>query len=103
MKRDLTLCTSLIEEHFQLTENELKLQNQDFDALEQKLAALINNLLNTDLPRLMNAFYRIDLDEEIFKQIMTQEPPDQINFSLAKAVIKREIMKVETRKKYRDN
>ena len=100
MSEDLQICSSLIKSHFQLPENELQLQEQRLDELEHKLASIINNLLSNDMTRLMNAFYKIDLDEQIFKQIITNAAPDEIGLMLSREVIKREMKKVETRKKY---
>lgn len=100
MSSDLSICSSLIKSHFQLPDDELILLEDHFDELEKRLASIINNLLNNDMVRLMNAFYKIDLDERIFKEIITKSAPDQIATELAKEVIKREMKKVETRKKY---
>ena len=103
LRNELSHCYSLIKDHFQLPTEELVLRQNNYDELELKLAVLINNLLNSDLTRLMNAFYRIDLDEIIFKKIVADESPDQIGLSLAKEVIKRELLKVKTREKYRNS
>jgi uncharacterized membrane protein YheB (UPF0754 family) len=91
----------LITAHFQLDDAEISNHAQSEDELEQALASIINTLLNQDLSRLMNAFYKIDLDEVIFKEIITRESPDNIGLALAKEVIKRELQKVATREKYR--
>lgn len=102
MSDQLTSCTNLINRHFQLPETELGTDISSLPELEQALAALINNLLDQDMPRLLNAFYRIDLDEKIFKKIIASESPNQIGIALAREVIKRELEKVKTREKYRD-
>lgn len=100
MRRPLSSCTALIIKHFQLPNEELAHCQSSEEELEQTLATIINNLLNQDLTRLMNAFYKIDLDEAVFKRIITSEVPDQIGLALAKEVIKREWQKVKTREKY---
>lgn len=102
MSESLASCTSLIIKHFQLPDEELAPFQSSNDELEKALAAIINNLLNQDMTRLMNAFYKIDLDETLFKKIITSEAPDQIGLTLAKEVIKREMQKVKTREKYRN-
>lgn len=102
MDDTLTSCTALITKHFQLPDEELACHRSSEEALTSALAAIINNLLNQDMTRLMNAFYKIDLDEAKFKTIITTAPPDQIGISLSREVIKREMQKVKTREKYRN-
>ncbi|MCV9387716.1 hypothetical protein [Reichenbachiella ulvae] len=102
MNQEVGKCVPLICQHFQLPENELALETSDFSELEHKLAIIIGRLLNSDMDRLMAAFYKIDLDEGKFKQIISTAPPADISILLAKEVIKRELLKVETREKYKD-
>lgn len=102
MSDSLVSCASLITKHFQLPSEELESFQSSEQELEQALASIINNLLNQDLTRLMNAFYKIDLDEILFKKIITSEAPDQIGLTLAREVIKREMQKVKIREKYRN-
>lgn len=103
MSESLSSCTLLINKHFQLDEEELAGCNASIEALEQSLAVIINNLINQDLSRLLNAFYKIDMDETVFKRILSSEAPDQISLTLAKEVIKRELQKVATREKYKSS
>ncbi len=101
MSDSLTSCTALITKHFQLPDEELESHQSSEQELAQALSLIINNLLNQDMTRLMNAFYKIDIDEALFKKIITSEAPDQIGLTLAREVIKREMQKVKTREKYR--
>lgn len=102
MKPDvLASCSDLITTHFQLDKVELVHSQQSKEALTQALAQIINTLLNQDLGRLMNIFYRMDLSESVFKQIITEASPDEVGVLLAKAVIKRELQKVKTREQYK--
>ncbi|UXX80034.1 hypothetical protein N7E81_02805 [Reichenbachiella carrageenanivorans] len=103
MSLPLNTCAALITKHFQLPDEELEHCQSSEKELEQALSAIINNLLNQDLARLMNAFYKIDLNEIVFKRIITSEAPDQIGLALAKEVIKREWQKVKTRERHRSN
>lgn len=102
MSDSLTSCTDLITKHFQLPDEELASFHTTEKDLEKALASIINNLLNQDMTRLMNAFYKIDLDENKFKEIITTAAPEQISQRLAREVIKREMQKVKTREKYRN-
>jgi hypothetical protein len=94
-------CLTLICQHFQLHESEWAPEISDMSGLEQKLAKVIGHLLNTDMDQLMAAFYKIDLDERVFKEIITKADPKEINILLARQVIKRELLKVKTREKYK--
>ncbi len=100
MKSDLSDCTALIVQHFGLDTSELP-ESSPPDELETSLSRIISYLLDHDLNRLMNAFYRIDLNERTFKKILTEAPQDEISVLLAREVIAREMKKVETRKKYK--
>ncbi|SMD36420.1 hypothetical protein SAMN04488029_2890 [Reichenbachiella faecimaris] len=102
MSDSLASCTTLITKHFQLPDEELAPHQSSEQALEDALASIINNLINQDMTRLMNAFYKIDLDEVKFKKILTTAAPDQIGITLAREVIKREMQKVKTREQYRN-
>jgi len=99
----LVSCKSLIRGHFELPEDELSVQCNSEEELTKALASIINTLLNQDMQRLLNAFYKIDLDESIFKEILSKLPPDRIALTLAKEVIKREMQKIVFRKKYRES
>ncbi len=70
--------------------------------LVDALTPLIANLLNSDMERLLNALYRIDVDEEKVKLILATEEPDAVAHSISKLVIEREMQKVSTRIKYRN-
>jgi hypothetical protein len=92
---------SIIKNHFSINESELILQDFTAAELEIKLSKILSSLLNQDMERLLHAFYRIDLDEQLFKKILTEEAPDNISLKLAQEVIKRELEKVKTRENYR--
>lgn len=101
MAGEIDKCIPLILNHFQLPEEELSLARPVQDDLERKLASIINVLLNQDMGRLMSALYKIDVGEQVFKEIIAQADLDEIGLQLAREVIKRELKKVETREKYR--
>lgn len=101
MENGVRKCLPLLLAHFQLPEDELQLNEYTLEELEIKLSAIIGYLLNHDLDRLMSACYKIDLSEQIFKDIITKAPPEEINRSLAREIIQRELQKVVTREKYR--
>lgn len=102
MSSSVSSCSALITKHFQLPEEELAAHQSSEQSLVEALASIINNLLNQDMTRLLNAFYKIDLDEIKFKNILANTAPDQIAVTLAREVVKREMQKVKTREKYRN-
>ena len=69
-------------------------------AIREVLAARIAELLLEDFPRLANAFYRLDVDEEKTKAILKSDAVEQIPEQLADLVIEREVQKYATRLKY---
>ena len=70
---------------------------EDFQLI---LAKLIRHLLDNDFERLINGLYRIDVSEEKVKQALSAS--GDIAEEIATLIIKREMQKVETRRKYKD-
>ncbi len=89
----------------------LVLVNKDFAAaippaaiktredFHQALAGVVQHLLDHDFERLLNALYRIDVSEEKVKQAMASEA--NVAGQIAGLIIAREMQKVVTREKYR--
>ena len=71
---------------------------EDFQLI---LAKLIRHLLDSDFERLINGLYRIDVSEEKVKQALSSASGD-IAAEIATLIIRREMPKVETRRKYRN-
>ena len=92
----------LINQHLLLEEGELSIVHpMDADAeLFRQLVPLIRRLLDRDLPRLLNALYRIDVPESKVNAVLHLAEPDKIAPMLARLVMDREYQKIETRKKY---
>lgn len=89
----------LIKKDF-LLENELP-EVEGFDELRTHLTALINQLLDKDLNKLLLALYRIDIREEKIKNILAHAPADEMAPQIAELIIKKELQKVKTREQYR--
>jgi hypothetical protein len=87
---------------FQVDENEL-LQLEDFESIKSKLSSVINYLLDKDINKLLNIFYKLDLKEQKVVQILTSTPVREISVKLAELVVEREIDKINTRLKYRSS
>ena len=102
-KSKVNESVELIDKHFELDPDESKqlLDSDDFSRLEEQLSNLISFLLDNDLQRLLNGLYRIDVDEQKFKEILAYEKPEKVSLSIARLIIERELKKVETRRKYK--
>ena len=74
----------------------------DLEAVKSYLTKVISYLLDKDMNRLLNIFYRIDLREDKVRTILTQAPVETIAAQLAELVIEREMEKVRTRLKYKN-
>tara|TARA_R110000868_G_scaffold204524_1_gene452617 strand:+ start:631 stop:948 length:318 start_codon:yes stop_codon:yes gene_type:complete len=100
-QQEVSLSIQLISNHFSIPDSELALEESTFETLEKKLASIVSYLLDKDMNRLLNSLYRIDLDESVFKKILTEEPPENLSRRIAGEIIKRELQKVKTREKYK--
>ncbi|MBX9852381.1 MAG: hypothetical protein K2X86_11570 [Cytophagaceae bacterium] len=74
---------------------------QNLNDLKEKLAHAISILLNRDMNRLLNIFYRMDLSEQKVNRIISESAPQEISSQLADLVIEREMQKAITRSKYK--
>ncbi len=75
-------------------------ENIDMEVLRSYLVKVISELLDKDFNRLIQAMYRIDISENEFKSALSTINPEGIPEEIANLVIKRELEKVESRKKY---
>lgn len=101
--KDIEQSTALICKHFDLEQSEFLPNSQkehSFDELLKEFTRIISYLLDKDMPRLLNGLYRIDVDEYEFKKTIYESEADKVSESLALLIIKRELQKVELRKKY---
>ncbi len=76
------------------------LDDMSLEALENKLTSIVKYLLDKDMNRLLHSLYRIDVNEGLVKNILTEEPPENLGRRIAQEIIKRELQKVETRARY---
>ncbi len=81
-------------------ESDRLLKKSSLEDLKLALIRILNHFLDTDMSRLVNALYRIDISESKVKQILAISESNQIGNELAELIINRELQKIETRKKY---
>ncbi len=70
----------------------------NLDKLRSWLLGEILYMMDRDFQKLLNILYRIDINEERVKQAFAGENPAD---ELADLIIEREIMKVQTRRKFK--
>lgn len=71
------------------------------DELKEKLEKIVAYLLDNDFERLLNAMYRLDINEEKFKLVISGLSGDSISKEITELIINREVKKLKTRAKYR--
>jgi hypothetical protein len=67
----------------------------------EQLKLRLKYLLDHDMAGLLQALYRMDVDEEAVREILSVTQPDNMAAELALLVWERARKKLETRKKYR--
>jgi hypothetical protein len=70
------------------------------DDLIALIIPVIQQMLNRDFEKLLQVCYRIDLGENKLKQILHESEPELMAFDLAKALVERQILKIEIKRKY---
>ncbi|MBL6447239.1 hypothetical protein JMN32_13030 [Fulvivirga sp. 29W222] len=100
LSNDVLQTVSLIKKDLSLDQNALPESVTSIDDLKELLIPVINYLLDRDMPRLLNALYRIDISESKVKEILTVDNPSDIAPKLTTLIIERELQKVITRRKY---
>lgn len=70
------------------------------DGLTHEISIKIKFLLDRDLQTLINIFYRIDVSEDSFNEVVHNSPPENVSDNLAKLVVERFIQKAEFRMKW---
>ena len=71
-------------------------------ALQEKIASVISQLLRNNPERLLNLMYRLDIDENKFRFVIQNGPEENVARQLAELVLEREMQKVYWRNKYRE-
>ncbi len=93
--------TGIIVKDMQLEMEADLLKSDDMEMFRQKLIEVINLLLHKDYHRLVNAMYRLDIDEKSFRDVISGLHSPNVAARLAELIISRELEKVKTRRKYK--
>lgn len=87
------------------------LLKKDFEISREKEAAtkeelidlllpIIQQMLNRDFEKLLQVCYRVDLGENKLKSILHESDPEMMAFDLTKALVERQMLKIEIKRKY---
>ncbi|RLD77115.1 MAG: hypothetical protein DRJ15_14135 [Bacteroidetes bacterium] len=103
-KEGYTILHDLLSKDLQLEEDEALISGEekpDLNLFHQKLTILVLYLLDRDMPRLLNAMYRLDVNEQKFHEVMQSESKEEAASNIARLVLEREMQKVKTRLHYK--
>jgi hypothetical protein len=100
---NLNEAINLIQKDFFLEKDDLPISILNLDDLRHALNKVVSYLLDKDMTRLLNALYRIDVDESKVKKVLAEADPESISHEITDLIIQRELKKIETRNKYRSN
>ena len=96
-----TRLSELIIQDFNLDTEQGLLEVGHLDELREKLEKIVAYLLDNDFERLLNAMYRLDINEDKFKIALSGMGKKSISEEITDLIITREIQKLKTRMKYR--
>lgn len=97
---DIAEVSVLIRKDLSLDNDALALQ-PTMEEFKEKLIQIIRYFLDKEFERLLQAMYRIDINENKLKIALASDPPENVASTIADLIIERELQKVETRRKYR--
>ena len=93
--------SELIIQDLNLENDQSLYQIGHMDELKEKLEKIVAYLLDNDFEHLLNAMYRLDINEEKFKMALSGIGRRAISAEITDLIISREIQKLKTRIKYR--
>ncbi len=96
-----TRLSELIIQDFNLDTEQSLLEVGHLDELREKLEKIVAYLLDNEFERLLNAMYRLDINENKFKIALSGMGTKAISEEITDLIITREIQKLKTRIKYR--
>ena len=94
--------SELVVRDFCLEEKRESIVTNDLQEFRGNLCKVINHMLDHDFERLLNAMYRLDINEDRFKKILTGQKIENVAQNIADLVINRELQKLITRRKHND-
>lgn len=71
--------------------------------IQDRLAAFVNNLINTNFERLVSLLYRIDVSEAKLKSLLHNNPDNNAGDIIAALIIERQLQKIKFRQQSHRN
>jgi len=90
-----------ISEDFELKDESVVIS--DLSYLKTALAEKIKVLLNDNIEKLLSSLYRIDIPQNTLDMLFENNSKEEIPFSLAEAIIERQLDKIKSRHFYKQN
>jgi hypothetical protein len=98
--QDKKQVMELISQDFCIEKHHFLSEPANVEAIRNWLKSILDHLLENDFERLLNAMYRLDIDESKFQEVLSGVYGNDVSGKLAEIIIERELRKVETRKRY---
>lgn len=104
MNNDIQNAVALINEHFEMSNANLALNDSVIDSvtlLKQKMTDVVAYFLERNIEKLLSAMYRIDVDERKFREALDSgKDLNHIASNIAELIVNRELEKVKYRNLY---
>jgi hypothetical protein len=98
---EMEVLSGLIIRDLNLEEENSVVFSNNLEELKSKLEKIIAYLLDNEFERLLNAMYRLDINEDKFKEALAFNGSQDISSRITELIIEREIQKVKTRIRYK--
>ena len=99
-KEQIRILSEVVSKDLQIDDSEALIEAEDLEAFRKKLHQIIEYLINNDFNRLLNALYRIDVDEQKVKAVLSG-PSTDIAGLITDLIMERQMEKVRFRMNYR--
>ena len=93
----------LLSADFSMDEDHFLILQDGNRELREKVKSVIDHFLQSDFEKLLHIMYRLDIDESLFKAVISGTYGNDVSGKLADIVLERELKKMETRKRYKDD
>jgi hypothetical protein len=80
---------------------EIETAGRDLFATRQAFADKINELINTDFPKLISILYRMDVSEHKLKSLLKENPNMDAGLLITELMIERQTEKIRSRKEHK--
>lgn len=97
MSQELSITITLANQYFDLS---LTAEDTSYQRILRQLTTHIRYLLDHNFELLLQALYRIDVDEIKFREALELGEPHEVAGNIARLVLDRIVLKAKTRAKY---